>query len=121
MVNISERIKAEKAIVKALAKECFSVGGHNSTLIYVSYDGACTGPDSVACDNPTKVWSAVSECDESHLIVMNQFTGKTLGVFFIVLGNDGFDCIADYGVNEFTTKIDKYVEPVVSRWEQKLN
>lgn len=117
-MNIKKRITAEKSIIKTLAKECFSLGGLQSTIIYVSYDRNLA--DSVACTNPAQVYIAVSECDESHMYVVNQFTGKTLAVFFIVLGNDGFDCIADMTNNEFTNKVELSIEPLIDQWEIKL-
>ena len=117
-MNIEKRMKAEKAIIKALAKECFSLGGHSATVIYVSYERNLA--ESTVCTNPTQVYNAVSECDESHIYVVNQFTGKTLAVFFIVLGNDGYDCIADMTNNAFTNKVELAIEPLIDQWEVKL-
>jgi hypothetical protein len=117
MTKLDQRIKAEKSITKALAKECFSFGGLSSTKIYVNYGNF---EESVCCDNPSQVWKAANEVDECWLIVKNQYTGKTLGCFFLVYGNDGFDCIADMSVNEFTDKIDKALQPLIEKWEDKL-
>lgn len=117
MTTLENRIKAEKAIVKSLAKECFMLANSQGTVVYVDYGNFS---DSVACYNPSQVWSAVNATDECHVIVKNTYTGRTLAVFFIVLGNDGYDCIADYGVNDFSEKVIKEVDKVSDKWENKL-
>lgn len=116
--RLEKRIAAEKAITKALAKECFSIGGLSSTKIYVNYGNF---EDSICCDNPLQVWKAATEVDECWLIVKNQYTAATLGCFFLVYGNDGFDCIADMSVNEFSNKIDKALKPLTDKWEKALS
>lgn len=116
-MNIETRITAEKSIVKNLVKECLAIGGLQSTVFVVSYEGE---EDRIVCTTAKAVWENVSAVDEAYITVINQFTGKKLGVFFIVLGNDGFDCIADYSYNEFCEKVDKALHPLVDKWEQKL-
>lgn len=118
MNRLQTRIAAEKAITKALAKECFSLGGLSSTVIYVNYGDF---NDSTACTNPTQVWNAANAADECWLIVKNQYTAAHLATFYMVYGNDGFDCIADMSVNEFTDKIDNALKPLIDKWEEKLS
>jgi hypothetical protein len=117
MQNLKNRIACEKAIIKNLAKICFDLDNSQGTVIYVRPNG---DDDSIACTNPTQVYKAVNQCDESFVIVKNIFTAKTLGVFMIVLGNDGFDCIADQSVNDFTAKVDKHLDPIIEKWENKI-
>ena len=117
MTNLQNRIAAEKAITKAIAKACFTFDNSEGTKIYVNYGNFS---ESICCDNPTQVVKAAFEVDECWLIVKNIHTGKHLATFFMVYGNDGFDCWVDMSVTEFSTKVDKAIEPLINKWEEKL-
>lgn len=114
-MNIQLRQQAEKSIVKALAKTCFDLANSQGTCIYVD-----DGEDCTPCNNPSQVWNAVGEVDESIVIVKNLYTGTKLASFWVVLGNDGYDCIADYSSNEFADRVIKAVNLTCDKWEKKL-
>lgn len=55
--------------------------------------------------------------DESWIYAYDD-KGHQLACFFLVYGNDGFDCLADHSVNDHTTKILETVEPLIEQLEE---
>ncbi len=94
------------------------------------------GWDAIAVDDGGKQWEPtrtegevldfVFGVDESSIKFRKQIDSRTRRTHsaYIILGNDGYDCIYDYTYNEsddFASIMEKEVDPYVEKLEGKLS
>ena len=98
-MNVENRIKIEKQIVRKIIKDALAAG----YLITVS-----DGEDYVVSKSshgPT-IFAAMFTTDEDVLIFRNAESGsKMVGHVYLVYGNDGYDVICDYTANDATEAV----------------
>lgn len=88
-MKIEERIKTEKRLVRHLIRVMKLAGWE---VAFVD-----DGGENVKCVNESEVLEAVFSVDESKIVFEKD---KIRHYAYIVLGNDGYDAIADYTYRE---------------------
>jgi hypothetical protein len=114
MTKLQQRIAAEKAITKALCKAILAEG--YKIRVFDGEDWHKNQTVAQAVENAMAV-------DESRIYaytVNDENKAVYHASWFMVYGNDGYDVICDYSVNELTDKIDKVLQPLCDKWEKKL-
>jgi hypothetical protein len=111
MTKLDQRIKAEKAIVKALVKQILDRG---------YWVKVCIEDDIQIFDKPTKAVNHILSVDECYVLCHDWRTERNCATFYFVFGNNGFDCIADMTDNQLAHNIDFALDPLVKSWENKL-
>lgn len=106
-MNVEKRIAVEKKIVRHL---CDTMRKHGWDAIYVD-DG---GDEVEQTSSTEEVVEAVFAVDEATIAFKKG--NKTCSVW-IILGNDGWDCIADYN---FTDEFDQIMKSEVDPYCEKL-
>ena len=87
-MNVEQRQKIERRIVKAVIKSAIDAGGSVSL-----YDG---GEWTVKKSRDAKVLAnAIMSVDEESLRIHNA-AGESIGTVYLVYGNDGYDVICDH-------------------------
>lgn len=106
----ARRMELERRMASALVKECLRRGfsltvnnGEDSTVVKSTSYRA--------------VMDALWQTDEEYLM-LHDATGKKHGWFFLVYGNDGWDLISDYSMNNATNDIwNEVISPLADRME----
>lgn len=114
MTALQNRINAEKAITKALIAEIAKAG-----FMVSVFDGEQTSRNMTK----TAALDLAMNVDECKIYAQkydDQGIIKSVAVFYLVYGNDGFDCIADHSVNDVTDQIMSVINPICDKWESKL-
>ena len=91
---IEARIKLEKRVIKAFATRVFAAG--------LSIEVSCEGEIVGRKDLHTKAdKDFIDDCTCADMIELEVYTPerKHIGTALLVLGNDGYDAIADHHVN----------------------
>lgn len=113
MTVLQNRIKAEKAITKALISEIIKAG-----YFVQLWDGEETYKN-LTVKSALEHAMSVDECSiYAYKIIDGVKSIKAM--FYLVYGNDGFDCIADHSVNDITDQIMSAINPICDKWEDKL-
>lgn len=115
MTHLQNRIKSEKAITKALIKAIADLG-----FMIAVFDGEETTRNmtqKAACE----LAGAVDECKIYAQKYNDDGVIKSVAAFYMVYGNDGYDCICDMSVNDTTDQIMAIVQPICDKWEEKLS
>lgn len=113
MTNLQNRIKAEKAITKALIKTIADLG--YSIQVWDGEEMHKELTKTEALDHAM----AVDECSIYAYKIIDGVK-STKAMFYMVYGNDGYDVICDCSVNEITDQILAVVQPICDKWEEKL-
>jgi hypothetical protein len=115
-MNIQIRINAEKRITKALIKSILDLG------YTVDVDNGEERLTNLTAKAALEHALSVDECNvyARKPSVTNQGKFVTVAAFFLVYGNDGYDCICDHSVNEETDQILLAVNPLVEQLEERL-
>ena len=114
MTHLQNRIKSENAITKALIKTIVDLG----YLVSV-FDGEETTRNMTKTD-AYELARVVDECKIYAQKYNEEGVIKSVAVFYMVYGNDGYDCICDMSVNKITDQIMAVVQPICDKWEEKL-
>jgi len=94
-VKMVERcIKIENKIIHRCLRELIYTHGFGCTVEYIHNSRSIT-----------KLFNLIRDLDEAELIIKK---GNERGWILFVMGNDGYDVIADY-----TTNIEKYMAPIM--------
>lgn len=113
MLTINQRLALERVIVKHLIE---TMAAHGWTVNHV-WDGG----DEVRSTDIGAQLDAVFSVDESQIIFENT-AGRQHWVS-IILGNDGWDCIADYsyalhGADDFNKVMTDFVDPFIDTLQE---
>lgn len=106
-MNVEKRIAVEKKVVRHL---CDTMRKHGWDAIYVD-DG---GDEAEQTNSTDEVVEAVFAVDEATIAFKK---GRMTCFVQIILGNDGWDCIADYS---FTDEFDKIMKEEVDPFSDAL-
>ena len=110
-MNIEKRMEIERKVVRHLIRTMKK----NDWKIVAAHDG---GDDFFPITTETEAMDAVFSVDESCLRFRKELKRHTV---FIVLGNSGWDCIADYSystTDDFKDVMEKYVDPYCEKLEE---
>ena len=115
-MNVADRIEIEKKIVRHL---CDTMAKHG--WIAKSVDDG--GDEWEPVKSTNEVVEAVFAVDEAHIVFKKTDGDKTTRcAVFIVLGNSGWDCIADYSyTTEFLKIMEEEVDPFCYEIEEEIN
>lgn len=107
-MNVEKRMEMERKVVRKLVR-VMKAHGWDADLVD---DGGDYG-DEVKTSSEKDVMEAVFAVDEARIRFIK---GEAKHWVVIVLGNDGYDCIADYGYTEgdpdgFVAIMEKEVDP----------
>lgn len=118
-MNLQQRIEVERQITAALCQSILD----NGFVLEVD-----NGDYSTNCNNAESALEAAFATDESWIYAREGNLGWAFGspvdelnivaTFFMVYGNDGYDCLADHSVNDHTTKILETVEQLIEQLEE---
>lgn len=112
-MNVEQRQEIERRLISRLVR---TMAAHGWTVWSV-YDGG----EHVRCKDETEILDTVFSVDEST--IWFERDRRKHGVL-IVLGNDGWDAIADYGYSEdddFEQIMEAEVDPFVDQLEQEVS
>lgn len=119
-MNLQTRIEIERKITAALCQSILD----NGFVLEVD-----NGEYSVGCVGVESALEAAFATDECWIYAREKKLGWAFGLptdelnivatFFMVYGNDGYDCLADHSVNDHTTKILETVEPLIEQLEEQ--
>ena len=87
-MNNELRMKAERDMVRATIDACIAAGW--------TLRGASNGEERIRTIDADKAIECAFACDEGHVYFGK---GEARAWFWIVLGNSGWDVVADYTVN----------------------
>lgn len=91
-MNVEQRSAMERKIIRHLVK---SMAAHGWVAALVN-----DGEEMVKCETERDVLAAVTAVDEAHIIFKKDTSqGALRRTAFIVLGNDGYDCICDHSLS----------------------
>ena len=109
--DVAKRIDIERQMVSALVRHALAEG------MTVSVDD---GGDELALEKSSSyadIFDAVGATD-TDVLILHRADGSKVGWFQLIYGNDGYDVVADYGVNETTDHIwNTVVQPLADRLE----
>lgn len=109
--DVARRIEVERKMVSALVRHALAEG------MLVSVDD---GGDEMAITKSSSyedIFDAVGATD-TDIVHLYRADGSRVGWFQLIYGNDGYDVIADYGVNETTDRIwNEVIQPLADRLE----
>ena len=102
-MNLTTRLSVEKKITKLLLK----------TIIDMGYSICVDDGGERHFLNGTKSLAACLSVDEATVLpyIIEEGQKRFLASFYLVYGNDGWDCIDDYSFNDVANKIMDIVEP----------
>lgn len=110
--DVAKRIETERKMVSALVRHALAEG------LLISIDD---GGDELALTKSSSyeaVFDAAGATD-TDILILHRADGSRLGWFQLIYGNDGYDVIADYGVNEDTDRIwNTVIQPLADRLEK---
>lgn len=101
-MNVQERIEVERKVVRHLIQAMKAKGWD---IRYIN-----DGEDSINNPNETLAMDTVFSVDECWIYFTKQIPDgrKFKHVAYIVLGNDGWDCIADHGFSIADEPLDDF-------------
>lgn len=112
-MNYAQRHKIEELVLDKLFEELFAEGWH---VFGVRYDN-----EGVLCDTPARAKEAVFSVEVSSIRFVKDINGVRTGrSVVIVLGNDGYDCIADHSCGSPADNFDVIMERV-GEYAESLN
>lgn len=106
--QLDKRMAMERDVVAKLIQTAIAAGW--------TLRGVDDGEEFIATDTEAEAMEHVFSVDESTIFFKKLIDGKKIGCScFIVLGNDGWDCIADHSVQaafnaEVTDVMDAYTD-----------
>lgn len=98
-MNVEKRQEIERKVVRHLIRTMKK----NDWLVYYVHDGE----ERCQCLTEKDVMDAVFSVDESRIIFKKGTCSRTA---VIVLGNDGYDCIADHSCSNHALAYDDFGE-----------
>lgn len=107
--NLAKRIMIERRICSALIKQVLA-DGHALSV----FDG-----EEWTVDNSRKaplIRDSLFTTDGDELVV-SDLSGKRIGWFALVYGNDGYDVISDYTANEYCNSVYERLRPLIEKIE----
>lgn len=110
--KVANRIELERKMVSALVRHALAEG----MTVSVNDGDEWT---LVKSDSYEAIFDALCTTD-TDTIMLRRADGSKVGWFQLIYGNDGYDVIADYGVNEDTDRIwNTVIEPLADRLEKE--
>lgn len=115
-MSLQTRIQAEKRITKALIKSILDLG------YTVDVDNGEERFSNLTAKDAFDHAMSVDECNIYARKPSEKTAGKfvTVAAFFLVYGNDGWDCICDNSVTDETDQILLAVNPLIEQLEERL-
>lgn len=112
-MNIEQRMAIERLVIQKLL-DTARLAGWSVPCVY-------DGQDNVPCSTDQDVLDAVFSVDECHIRVCKRFDVRTVPcTVFIVLGNDGWDCICDHSTKpEFLAEVMDPLDDWIDAEEEK--
>lgn len=113
MTALQNRIKAEKSITKALISEIVKAGYSVQLWDTEEMHKGLTAKQAL---------DLAMDLDECNIYAYKIINGvkSVKAMFYMVYGNDGFDCICDHSVNDVADQIMTVINPICDKWEDKL-
>ncbi len=103
---LAARIDAERRMIRALVKECLSLGYAISV-----FDGE--GDPVKASISLKEIMDGLFNVDEETILIHRIGDIRTIGMWQLIYGNDGYDVIADHSDNEICRDIwDRVLSPL---------
>ena len=104
------RMRMEKRMASALVKAILRWG------YSVTIDNG-EAKEIVKSTSYREIMDVMCQTDEEHVVLYDE-AGKRHGWFYLVYGNDGWDLVADYGVNDVTDAIwNQVISPLADKLE----
>lgn len=115
-MSLQTRINAEKRITKTLIKSILDLG------YTIDIDDGEERLTNLTASQALEHALSVDECNLYARKPSEKTAGKfvTVASFFLVYGNDGFDCICDHSVTDETDQILLAVNPLIKQLEERL-
>jgi hypothetical protein len=110
--QLKARIAAERQIIRALCAHCIKVG------FMLSYNDGEEWAVKLSRDLKA-IMEHVGSTDEATITIRDN-NGERIGGVSLVYGNDGYDVIADYTVNDQMEEIMHCIKPVIDKVENRL-
>ena len=105
----ARRMEMERRMASALVKACLRRG------LAITIDNGEDKP-VVKGTKYREIMNNLWQTDEEHIILHKN--GKRHGWFFLVYGNDGWDLVSDYAINDDTDAIwNEVISPLADKLE----
>jgi hypothetical protein len=107
--DLAKRIMIERRICSALIKQVLA-DGHALSV----FDG-----EEWTVDN-SRVAAVIRDAlftTDSDELVVSDLSGKRIGWFSLIYGNDGYDVISDHTANEYCQSVYDRLEPMITKIE----
>lgn len=112
----AKRIKTEGKIAAALIDALLAEGA----VLHLNDDSHGNGDWTVNGSTDKAETIQAMFTTDGDLLEAHDASGKGLGWFMFIYGNDGYDVISDYSANEFCERVWKTIEPVIDRAEYDI-
>lgn len=110
-LRLAKRIEAERRVSFALVDALLKRG----CVVSVDYDGEFGVEKSAKRE---EIRAALFACDMEWIKAYRD--GKSAGMWILVYGNDGYDVISDWFVNDLANEIEAELQPLIDKIEAEM-